>query len=254
MSEKIKHTLSNCTQCFEVHKDHQCSFPLKPIYYPKPVINVDKEASQHQGVKTFTTSVLAELNKVYTDEVNSSFTDALLQNKSLRLERKKTSTEKRKEKRELHRDVTKKVTKSFAEKAAITMLAEGESKRMYHRKRIAQSFCSPEGPPTAKKPKSHSPDFSKVAWDTASLQATLENWPRDTIINWSAVGREHGITGGNAGQVVKEFAKSRDIHLFTPKRKPTKRPCKIKLPGTSISIPANPTVRSIEVEIQDMIP
>lgn len=124
---------------------------------------------------------------------------------------------------------------------------------MYHRKRLAQSFCSPEGPPTAKKQKSHSPDFSKVAWDTEGLQATLQNWPTNTTVNWSAVGKEHGISGGNAGQIVKEFAKSRNIQLLTPKRKPTKRPSKIKLPGTNISIPANPPVRSIEAEIQDMI-
>jgi hypothetical protein len=133
------------------------------------------------------------------------------------------------------------------------MLEEGESKRMYTRKRLAQSFSSPEGPPTAKKKKSHSPVFSKVTWDKEALQTTLQNWPRDITINWSTVAKEHGITGGNAGQVVKEFAESQDIHLSTPQRKPTKRPCKIKLPGTGISIPANPPVRSIEFEIQDMV-
>jgi hypothetical protein len=67
-----------------------------------------------------------------------------------------------------------------------------------------------------------------VEWDTAELQSTLENWPVDTLINWSAVAKRHGITGGNAGQVVKEFAKACNIDLSacTPTRKPTKRPCR----------------------------
>ena len=214
--EKAQHTLSNCTRCFEVHKIHQCSFPLKPVYHPK---TIDQEALQHQGVKQFTSNVLAELNRAYTNEASSSFRDALLQNKSLQLERKKSGSEKRKEKRKMHRDITKRVEKCFAEKPAITMLTEGESKRMYHRKRMAQSFCSPEGPPAAKKPKSHSPGFNKVAWDTKTLQDTLENWPRDTTINWSAVGKEHGIPGANAGQVAKEFAKSLNIDISPPNAK-----------------------------------
>lgn len=91
------------------------------------------------------------------------------------------------------------------------MLIEGESERMYHRKRLAQSQSPSNGPPTAKKSKSHSPDFNKVTWNTETLQATLQNWPRNQTINWTAVGKEHGIIDGNAGQVVKEFAKSKII-------------------------------------------
>lgn len=225
-SEKKQHTLSSCTRCFELHEVHQWSFPLKPVYHPEPVVRVDQAALQRQGVRAFTTNILSELNRVYSSEASSSFSDALLKDRSLRLERKKTGSENRKEKRKMQRVITKKVSKCFAETAAITMLTEGESKRKYHRKRLAQSFCSPEAPPTAKRSKSHSPDFSKVAWDTEGLQATLESWPRDTMMNWSAVGKSHGISGGNAGQVVKEFATACNIDLgaCTPKRKPQRGP------------------------------
>lgn len=65
----------------------------------------------------------------------------------------------------MEKNVTEMISQCFAESAAITMLTEGESKRMYHRKRLAQSFCSPEVPPPAKK-KSHSPNFSNATWDT----------------------------------------------------------------------------------------
>ncbi len=93
-SEKEKHTLSSCTQCFELHEALQRSFPLKPVYHPEPVVVVDQIALQRQGARAFTTNVLSELNRVYGSETSSSFTDSLLKEKSLNLERKRTQTEK----------------------------------------------------------------------------------------------------------------------------------------------------------------
>lgn len=259
-SEKAKHTLSNCLRCFELHKTYQLSFPMKPTYHPdpdpKPAITLNQEAFQKEGVKTFTRSVLTELNRVFESEASTSFTDALLQDKSLGLERKKTRAEKRREKRNMQKEITKKINKSFAEKAAITMLVENESKKKFHRKRLAQSYQTPEGQPEPKRPKKHSPNFENVQWDKEGLEHTLQNWPRDTTINWSAVARDHGVTGGNAGQVVKEYAKEAHVdtsHISTPNRKPTRRPCMKKLPGFNVPIPSNPSISSIEAEIQSMI-
>ena len=77
---------------------------------------------------------------------------ALLKDKSLGLENKKSQYEKRKEKRE--RNFTKQVNKCFVEKAAISLLSEGESKRKYHQKRSVQSFTTPENDqPQPKSPK-----------------------------------------------------------------------------------------------------
>lgn len=232
--EKSQHTSSNCTRCFELHKDHQSSFPLTPIYEPKPVVTINEAALQQQGVKAFTAEVLSELNRAYSNAASTSFTDAMLKDKSAQLERKKTKNEKRREKRATQRKITAEVSECFAENAAITLLCEGESKRKYHRKRMAQSFCSPKEQTGEKKRKTHSPNFATVSWDTDGLKSTLENWPRDTIINWSMVGKEHGISGGNAGQIVKEFAEANNIDvshikLSTPDRKTTKRRCKKKI-------------------------
>ena len=118
---------------------------------------------------------------------------------------------------------------------------------------MSQSFCSPEEPQSKRK-KAHSPNFDNVSWDKEKLRTTLLNWPIETPINWSAVGWEHGIQGGNAGQVAKEFAEVNEIsHITTPKRRPTKRPCKKRLPGFGVSIPSDPPVCSIEAEIKSMI-
>ena len=82
-----------------------------------------------------------------------------------------------------------------------------------------QSFESPQDQPPVKKSKSHSPGFSYVSWDKEKLKETLENWSVNTTINWSQVAREHGISGNNAGQVVREFAAWQEIdtsHIATP--------------------------------------
>ena len=56
--EKDRHNLSHCTRCFECHEQQQRSFPLKPIYQPQPVVDVDRNALQRQGIKKFTANVL----------------------------------------------------------------------------------------------------------------------------------------------------------------------------------------------------
>ena len=255
-AEKSKHTLGNCNRCYELHEDYQRSFPLKPMYEPQtPVVTIDPGALQSQGVQKFTLNVLRELDRVFTNEASTSFTDALVRTKSLRLDRRKTKTEKRKEKRQIEKSITKQVNDFFAEKAAISMLVEGESKRKYHRKRLAQSFCSPgEEQPAQKRQKHHSPNFEHVSWDTARLESTLRNWPVGSNINWTAVARNHGIQGGNAGQVAKEFAEAHAITtMTTPTRKPTQRPCKKRLPGSFVSIPSNPPIGMVEAEIKTML-
>lgn len=166
----------------------------------------------------------------------------------------KVSGERKKEIVNIKKQVTTAVNAQFAKNAAISMLTECESKRKYHRKRMAQSFCTDTQPPAKKK--SHSPDFSKVSWDIEKLKETLKNWPPGTTINWSAVAREHGIQGRNAGQVAKEFAEKHQIisHIATPKRKCTLRPQIMKLPGKgNILIPRNPTISTIENEISSML-
>ena len=59
-TERSQHSLSNCVRCYELHKDRQQYFPLKPTYQPaETVVTVNQGAMQRLGVKRFTNSVLA---------------------------------------------------------------------------------------------------------------------------------------------------------------------------------------------------
>lgn len=88
-AEKGTHTMSKCVRCYENAREHQESFPLKPLYQAQPVLVFDRCALKRQGTKKFTCNALAELNSVYRDETNTTFRDALLKDKSLGLENKK---------------------------------------------------------------------------------------------------------------------------------------------------------------------
>ena len=70
-------------------------------------------------------------------------------------------------------------------------------------------------------------------------------------MNWSQVGRDHGIPGNNAGQVVKEFTAKQGIDTSHSQEKNHNEAKKAKI--TRVSIPSNPSIRAVEAEINSMI-
>ena len=93
------HTMSNCVRCYESYAQYQQVFPLKPFYQPNPIVQIDTDAIKRQGTKKFTSSIVSELDSVFTQQTNITFREALVKDKSYGLERKKTQYEKKKEKR-----------------------------------------------------------------------------------------------------------------------------------------------------------
>ena len=133
----------------------------------------------------------------------------------------------------------------------ITFLDEDESFRRFQRKRLAQLFDKP----TSKKLKSHSPNFGNVDWDTQQVLSDLRTWPEGVAINWTRFVRSHTITGGNAGQVVKELAQRNGIDVeildhHTPSRR--LRSSKHKV-AYGVSIPCNPTVTALKTNVVKLV-
>ena len=115
ITERRQHSLSNCVRCYELHRDSQQSFPLKPTYHNEAIVKVNQDAMQRLGVKKFTTSVLTELNRVYEVEASTSFSDALVTTDSCGLEKKKSQKDKRRERIKVQKELTKAVNNHFAE-------------------------------------------------------------------------------------------------------------------------------------------
>ena len=75
-------------------------FPLKPFYQPKPIVQIDTDAMKRQGAKIHLKHGFSTRLGVYrTDQHDMMFREALLKDKSLGLENKKSQYEKRKDKR-----------------------------------------------------------------------------------------------------------------------------------------------------------
>lgn len=162
--KKAKHSLSYCDGCREKKIQLQQLFPQKPIYNYDKVLTINTEAADSLTEKEFTQCAVNELNHTFTETFNKPFSECLLSHcKTEPVERKKTSNEKRKEKRVHLREIRYHINTQFAQTAALTTLAEDESLKVYQRKRKAQSFETPVEP---KKKKSHSPSMENIAWDT----------------------------------------------------------------------------------------
>ena len=152
------------------------------MFTPPRVVMIDTTALQRQGMKSFTRNALSCLDNTYEQQVGKTFTDTAVKTSGSGLERKRTKYEKKKEKRQIQRQCTIAVNEKFAENATISFLAEGKSKRGYHRDRLSQSYTSPECslPPSSKKLKLHSPSMESPQWDTTKLEDSLRSWPIGT--------------------------------------------------------------------------
>lgn len=124
--------------------------------------------------------------------------------------------------------------------------------RSYQRKRKRQYF---EPTPESKRPKttkSHSPNFSNVTWDKERVLNDLQLLPSaPPPLDWQQFAREHGITGGNAGQIAKEFAKASGVDTERLDGKSeTQRPRvrRRRLLGGEISVPSTPTPEVVKNE------
>ena len=222
-ADKSSHTLSNCTACFTQFYDQQKQFPLKPIFQPSPVLTFDQDMVQQMPEKQLVQATLDQLDQVFQEGYQHSFTEAAIKHGKRQLERKRSKNEKRKERRTLLKKCRDKMTTQLSESTPMMVLAENESLKSYKRKRVLQTY--EEAPSTKKSKTSHSPNFDMVEWDKERVLEDLQSLPQDQKpINWSKFAREHGVKGSNAGQIVKELATRHGIDTYqldlrTPTRK-----------------------------------
>ena len=257
VKQKDKHTLQKCNACLKSYKDLQMAFPQGP-YHDVEIVSINTEALDIIGKKEGTQKVLREINSSLSEIFDASFTDALVQCGKAGLQKKVSKGEKKRARRSIYRNCRDQENAALKRSSAIATLVEDDSLRSYQRK-CKQQYFEPTPPAKRSKPtKSHSPNFDNITWDKEKLLQDLQQLPpAPPPLNWQKFAREHGITGGNAGQVAKEFARKSGVNTErldgrstdTPHQRVRRR----KLLGGEISAPCTPTSDEVRSEWKKLV-
>lgn len=249
--QQSQHTMSHCITCAREHLQLQKTFPTSPYYVPPPI--VDLTIPPDLAEPELTRTVLRELNQSYQSNYQHKFVDSAIKvcGSSEGIERKKTSAEKKKDKRKWQRNFRDSVNKQFSKNAGLSFLAENESFSGYQRKRLSQSF-------ELKQPgriRSHVPSDEILSRYSDAVLERVSLWPADKTINWSELARQCNIEGSNKGQIAKVIAEKNGIPMarLNSNRKKSNRTSKAKLPGNEVSIPSMPTNSAIKADISILI-
>ena len=193
-SQKAKHTLSNCKECYRAYYSTQQLFPIKPMFIPEEC-TVKLPENPRVSERSTAQRILKDANAVWQQKYGHKFTSVVPQLcPEANLEVKKTKLETKKEKRRRERKIVKHVHHQMEKKATLTMLASGESHARYHKKRLSMSFETNHlGPSHAKKQKRHSPADENCSWDT---NAVLNDSPSLPPLNAVLKERDQMIADG----------------------------------------------------------
>jgi hypothetical protein len=207
-----------------------------------------------------TALVLDSLDSAYEQKFGQSFTQALLKQPKVPLQKATSASERKNLKRKHQRECRESMSAAFSEQDAISVLAEGQSLSSYKRMRMSQCFETPDKKKKRAsqfpKRRKHSPSFDNATWNKERVLQDLQNFPENEVINWARFAIEHGITGRNRGQIVKEFAMEIGIDVQKCDKRASNqrvRARKLKLPGAGITVPTHRSVEGIKEDWAKMI-
>ena len=259
--QQSQHSIQQCVGCATSYASHQNQFPTFKTGQRTMVTSAKAMCSEYIGecntgeCGTITQHLLAGLEASYKETFGQSFTDVITKCPNAALQKRKTTVEKKREKRQLVRKCVQHIQDTLRTNDATMVLNEGLSLRTYNRIHLAQGFESAKmknerANSNAGKKKTHSPSMEEnVTWDTTAALNELKNWSEDKKINWSQVARQYNIPGKNRGQVLKEFARKNGLDTYAldglAENRRT-RAKKLKMPGNEISMPCTSTTQMVK--------
>lgn len=105
----------------------------------------------------------------------------------------------------------------------------------------------------------HVSDFSKYQFNQELLLDNFNKSKENLKVNWTKLAvdsnlkNENNVTPNNAGQVAKEWIKSKGLDLSWEKERAIIRRHKVKGPGGEISMPCEPTEKKLKSNLKEMI-
>ena len=119
------HTISNCDARYNSYSFLQSTYPGKPLHEPEP--QVVQQLPPLTKEKELTRIVLSELNPVWENRFNHTFTENLPKIPEINLARKITKMEHKKEERGRKQQIVSHINEQFTSNTTLSILAEAES-------------------------------------------------------------------------------------------------------------------------------
>ena len=248
ISKELKraHSVSNCKPCFLLNSNLQATFPLSKMCMTAkrgPLHEIEGDAERHTAqpavltppkglkltnkhLKTVAQVIYSAYDKKCKENFGKPFSEILVLVPEAHLEKKLSSVEKRKLKRNQQRQTKAEIENKINENDAQEHLSSRQSYRSRQYHRLSQSFETiPEATERARttppkiKERSHVPTTDNIIGDLHQLLSDAKSWPHGTI-NWSEKARMYKIrtqgqtsTPSNGGQMLKSYLERNGVDV-----------------------------------------
>jgi len=284
-SQQSQHTIYHFISCKseEWRNNHEKRRKLGNGYQK----SVSKSASKPSAkkpkmseLKRIGLEVFKQENIKFVQMYGTSFADILAKCPEVPLQKKLRPEEKRAKKRIHERNLKTTMEEQMAKTAVVRQLSYRVSKRKFEsisKNRTHES--REEAEQRIKKTKDHvGKQLLSINWNSDEFLQELSKYgvrkidsvsptntnpidappqapmtPITRTINWSEMARKYlPNMPPNAGQMLKEYARSKDYMVDTKGRRPNIRPRKLKM-SADTTVPCEPTPRAINILLQEMV-
>lgn len=269
--QKYQHSIADCSACPLNFPELDSAFPARsPVAKRKQkdrqivacsieASDVDFSAPPTKVAKKLGHDIVTQLSPVCQQMTGMPLSKVLALTPSSGTTQRKSHTQWKCEQRKRMRDVKRSVEFELR-KHDSNLLFQRLSYRKYNAIRLTESFESIEKATERTKSKQaqitkkiHGCSESNLPFDGTMLLAEASQWSEEKEVNWTELANCYGVTGGNRGQIVKEFLAQKGIPVAMTKQRQLVRKAKLKLPGGEISYPSRLTVSAQKTELQRKI-
>ena len=268
-TQKYKHSLPDCNACHLSFPLFDSSFPVRSCVAKRKqkdrqTLTCTIEASETdlsspptKVAKKLGHDIVTLLSPICENATGMALSKVLALTPNSGIAERKNRAQQKDERRKRMRNVKEKVELEFHKHDSNLALQKRLSFRKYNKIRLTESFESVEQATKRTKSKNqkitskiHGSTKENLRLDDDTILAETREWSEDEVVNWTELANRYGVTGGNRGQIVKEYLTNRGVPAAQIKQWNLVRRAKLKLPGGEIGFPTHLTISAQKTELQ----
>ncbi|XP_065678700.1 uncharacterized protein LOC136093585 [Hydra vulgaris] len=271
LTEKCRHRFSNCQECVKLNANVLSLIPTNTKFYKKKasyLLSNEIATGNKENLISCASTLLDEANRKFKKQYFMPITNAIPLIPDSNLIQKPSRTDTKKLRNKYARLFKCSVEKCFEETAAVRAFGTEISLRKATKIRMNQSFETfanlkvRNEKKNPNKLKDHTGNYTNK-WNENDCWKEVVSYVPGTKINFTELAQKYNVINSNGeiaknrGQIVKQFLSSKGVDLSCLKYKGQGnriiRRCKKKIHATDISIPAEPTIKKIKLNIKEKV-